>query len=268
MTLIITVVTPNKVIQASDRRLTNRDGSLYDDEANKAVCVSCKDAHFAIAYTGIGEIAGRRTDRWLVDYLTSIKAYQMDVPSVSNALKNEATACFKSVHIETTFVLAGYRCEMPFVALISNFESHEPASAGEARDNFQTHVRQVRGPISSLKRGLWIYINGCKPAVDKPIMRRVRKLARKRFFHHEEESVIAAKLVFFIRAASNTLNFGRFIGRNCMTVIIHPKHHFITKYHAEKDTPTEYMPHLITGNKELGIAFRDIEIWNEEPPWW
>ena len=83
MTLILSFATANKVIQVSDRRLTKPDGSLYDDEANKVICVGCSDSYFAIGYSGLGTIStGKRTDEWLVDYLASINVEQMTLNSI------------------------------------------------------------------------------------------------------------------------------------------------------------------------------------------
>jgi hypothetical protein len=71
MTMIATLVARNKVVQVSDRRLTWPNGGLADDEANKAICVKCNNAHFSIAYTGLAEIGKerKRTDIWLAEYL-------------------------------------------------------------------------------------------------------------------------------------------------------------------------------------------------------
>jgi hypothetical protein len=48
MTLIITIVTENKVVQASDRRVTFADGSVRDDISNKAIFVGCKTQNFLL----------------------------------------------------------------------------------------------------------------------------------------------------------------------------------------------------------------------------
>ena len=65
MTLIVTAVGKSFVIQASDRRLTTPSGALHDDNANKALCVACRDAVFAMAYTGLAQIGSKRIDEWL-----------------------------------------------------------------------------------------------------------------------------------------------------------------------------------------------------------
>lgn len=271
MTLLINVVTTKNVIQASDRRLTLLDGSLFNDEANKAVCVFCKDAHFAISYTGLATINAKRTDLWVLDYLSSIKATKMPLQLIIDSLKDQATNSLKSVHKNirrTSFVLSGYRLRRPFIAVVSNSENPKTESSGEAQDRFRAWVKQVRGPIRNTKRGLWIDIFGRDDAVNKPIRRQIRKLARRRFFHKQDASEIADKLVSFILSASKTPEVGKFIGRNCMTTIIKPKGPILTKYHPEMNSPVQYMPHVITGNEKVGFTAKNIEIWSEKPPWW
>ena len=159
---------------------------------------------------------------------------------------------------------------MPFTALISNFETYQPGSSSEAQDRFHTYVRQVRGPIRNTGRGLWIDIFGIETAVEKPIRRQIRKLARKKFFHKQDVLEIAKTLVLFIRMASKMPSFGRYIGRNCMTVIIkpNPKEPMITEYHPEMESPVQYLPHVIIGNEKISMSFKNIEIWNRKPPWW
>jgi hypothetical protein len=70
VTLIITVMSPYRIMQVSDRRLTLPGGKLYDDEANKAITVNCDDGYFSVAYTGLARLRDRdsrewvRTDEW------------------------------------------------------------------------------------------------------------------------------------------------------------------------------------------------------------
>src|SRR5688500_3051386 len=76
MTLVLTVVTLKRVVQVSDRLLTWPDGSMADDRANKAVCVSCDDGWFAISYSGAAQVGAKRTrtDEWLIDFLAAANA--------------------------------------------------------------------------------------------------------------------------------------------------------------------------------------------------
>lgn len=53
MTLIITAVDKERVVQVSDRRLTDRTGEVHDHGADKAVCIGMGYVHFATSYTGL-----------------------------------------------------------------------------------------------------------------------------------------------------------------------------------------------------------------------
>lgn len=65
MTLILTVATDRKVIQASDRLATLPDGTVHNDKANKTVAVTCQEGQFSISFTGAAYIDGKSTDNWI-----------------------------------------------------------------------------------------------------------------------------------------------------------------------------------------------------------
>jgi hypothetical protein len=68
VTLILSCATPDYVFQVSDRRLTAiagpNPGAVIDEHANKVTVVG---GRLAFGYTGISQIAGVRSDLWLVD---------------------------------------------------------------------------------------------------------------------------------------------------------------------------------------------------------
>src|SRR3712207_1704100 len=78
MTLILTALSPQRVVQVSDRKLTFKDGRTYHDDANKAVIVYCDDGQFSVAYTGLAHVRDKdkkvmtRTDQWIAQSLWSI----------------------------------------------------------------------------------------------------------------------------------------------------------------------------------------------------
>src|SRR5437879_3215828 len=74
MTLIITSLAEDALIQVSDRKLTYPNGSVASDYANKAICVDCADARCTVAYTGLARVGNAQTDHWLLDYLTASRA--------------------------------------------------------------------------------------------------------------------------------------------------------------------------------------------------
>jgi hypothetical protein len=67
MTLILSCITQDAIVQVSDRCLTNlATGEPVEQEANKAVFLSNR---VALAYTGLAEIEGKPADIWLRDIL-------------------------------------------------------------------------------------------------------------------------------------------------------------------------------------------------------
>jgi hypothetical protein len=95
MTLVLSCITPSFVVQVSDRRLTKLDGSLADDETNKAVLFL---GHFVFSYTGLAYVGQTRTDRWLVERLG--RAFQQSKPNAGAAIATittEASQAFQRI---------------------------------------------------------------------------------------------------------------------------------------------------------------------------
>lgn len=71
MTLIVTMIFKNKIVQVADTRLT-LGGKEVEARAVKSIGVLCADARFCIGYTGIAEIEGQRTDYWIANQVSDI----------------------------------------------------------------------------------------------------------------------------------------------------------------------------------------------------
>jgi hypothetical protein len=244
MTLIFTLATYSKVVQVSDRRLTWPDGRLDDDESNKAICVSCKDADFSVAYTGLAKIGKKliASDDWLTDYLTSIDAAGKNLIFISKSLDRTLPTILDETPVherikDLTFVFAGYWDGYPFMMSISNKN--------------MSKIYMMK-PDTSPKNATAILIHGWEQAVDRNIHQHIKKLKRKRFFQSADGEDVAEKLVFLIRASTRTPQAKNRVGRNCMSVVITlkpdlPKNCNIrAKYHPDKESPIGYSPHFIT----------------------
>lgn len=79
MTLILTCLTNDYIVQAADRRLTQPDGTLTSDDANKAV-FWCFRA--AVAYTGPAKIEGEPTAEWIGKCMA-----EANVPGIERTMK-------------------------------------------------------------------------------------------------------------------------------------------------------------------------------------
>jgi hypothetical protein len=70
VTIILTAVLPNVVIQASDRLVTLRGNyRVHDTAANKSVVYVGVNCRLLIGYTGLAYINGIPTDEWIVEQL-------------------------------------------------------------------------------------------------------------------------------------------------------------------------------------------------------
>jgi hypothetical protein len=98
MTWIITLGLADRAVQVSDRRFTWSDGSLFDDYANKGVCLACADARFTFSYTGLAFVGSpeRRTDKWLLDALVEMQAGTKAITTVVTTLEAKATEVLRS----------------------------------------------------------------------------------------------------------------------------------------------------------------------------
>jgi hypothetical protein len=265
MTLIITALSENIVVQVSDRRLTYPNGSCSDNWAIKAICVSCADACFSMAYTGLAEIRSQRTDEWAVDYLASIKANELNFPELFKSFRKHVVSTFRKLcHLGTTrgitFVIAGFGRPGPFMALLSNIEDGRGNRLTNIDDNFQTrfYFRNDK-PL----RKLDIMINGAEGTIEAfgTAIPRIRKR-----YLRKNPGEIATVFVQLVRKAAGHLKYGHLVGKNCMSTVVNPTGDFLCQDYPEKSSPQRYMPHLISHS---GI-YKDIRIWTGEdtPPWW
>ena len=150
MTLILSVLTRDYVVQVSDRRLTDANtGVPLNEPANKAI-VFC--GHFVFGYTGLARIGSVRTDMWLAERLLA------KGPSVQANLENvrdEATRAFRSVpvqHKRHAFIGVGWSHSKPALSVISNCIADD----GHALENAQEEFRLNNVGFGHGARCWWI----------------------------------------------------------------------------------------------------------------
>jgi len=152
MTLILSLATHDYIVQVSDRRLTIDSGSqlgkLLDDDSNKAT-LFCSRMSFA--YTGLADVDGKRTDKWIVDVLSKVKS-----ASLSDAcyeLVSAATSSFAHIRNKKlkrqAFVGIGWTRSdpqepfKPIICNITNALNHELDWLPEATDEFRLQCRTL-----------------------------------------------------------------------------------------------------------------------------
>jgi len=93
MTLILTWLDKRKIVQVSDQRLTLPDGSLFDEQALKTICVRSCDCSFLLSYTGEAYMPQwSRTDYWLTAAIQPLTLRPLDdlIEGLCFRLNNDA----------------------------------------------------------------------------------------------------------------------------------------------------------------------------------
>jgi hypothetical protein len=87
MTLILSLITHGFAVQVSDRRVTDTDGTLFEDEKNKCIFYYLNGT---ITYTGFARIGNESTADWALLPLSE----GVNLASALNLLRDTATATF------------------------------------------------------------------------------------------------------------------------------------------------------------------------------
>ena len=271
MTLILTAVNKNFVSVASDTRLTGTGGTLVDDNAVKCIKLDCSNGSFLIAYTGLAKYKGVKTDHWLVDVLTSFKAGTKPVEQVVTHLKDTLETYFASLNLSakqkmTTVVVAGWRRKetetSAVVISVSNCENEQMETLQSARDEFIINILTIK---ANAKDPCAVLLNGTEPAVsekyfDGRIKLLIKRLRRASSFNDMQS--IRSQSVSLIRIGASHKQWGKYIGKNCITAIM-PKSTGAAEceYFPEKDKGQLFAPHLVTSFmavSDITVGGRDI----------
>src|SRR5690348_14306867 len=111
MTLIVTCISEEYVILASDRRITWVDENgrplRREDTENKAI-ILC--GHFLMGYTGFAQLDGSKTEQWVSDVLSSV-----DISQYFRTLTERSEAAVARIRRETGLGMA--HCGHAFAAV-------------------------------------------------------------------------------------------------------------------------------------------------------
>ena len=266
MTLIITALADDAVVQVSDRRLTLADGTVFSENANKAICVDCADSRVSVAYTGLARIDTTPTDHWLVDLLTDISAAKKSFPDVVAAVAERATERFRALrHLRDrrglSLVFAGFGPPGAVMALVSNQEDSSGQWLPAVSDRFESGF-WLRD--EHVMRKLDLMVSGAEAAVTPALTDAIERI-RSRFLDRSPEERVNV-LVDVLRRAAKHPHHGWLIGEDCMGVIVANDGGFMSTYHSETSTAVSYMPHYVGS----GMSARDVWIStdeNQRPPW-
>jgi hypothetical protein len=183
MTLVLSLVTPDYVIQVSDRRLVCPDDPNFKpvDTANKTV-LFCSS--MTIAYTGIARIGNRNVDDYLVEVINDQVSCRPT--EVANYLAKRLTQSFRAIVLprekkRQTFVGVGWAFETPqirkpFMLQVSNCY-YKGQYLAEAEEHFTVNSMVFTG--TNAPRWAWKAIGvGLNDQERKNLNFAIRKVAK------------------------------------------------------------------------------------------
>lgn len=281
MTLLVTLMGKNKIVQVADTRLTI-EGREHESNAIKAVSVACADANFSIAYTGLAEINGARTDKWLVGKVESVfEAGNYTVDYIVQHLVSGLNSTFPALrhrgrrlpteHKGLCLMLSGYShgaggpFSEPFTVQISNMSSEGVGKRHKVNLEFSACVMKFEADtkadvyqcmIEGANHG-FLSDDAAGHRLNAHVNRVNRQLKRIDQGHKPAGKATAERLVSIVKEASKHPTYGHLIGATCLSTVIHPgTTAMLTNYHDAAGETVQRLPHLVTPIETIS----DIEI--------
>ena len=174
MTLIITCLTREHIAQAADRRLTLPDGSLYDDDTNKAVFFC---GRVAVAFTGLAHMEGKPTAEWIGFCVKDASQAEVAMNQVAERAEQhlrQISVRDKRLAVVATgwATLRGAPPFRPFVCVASNFMTDSWEWDSSARDQMVVRTNFLHENASH-----WVLIAGQNLTRQEAI--RLNRLVRR-----------------------------------------------------------------------------------------
>jgi len=262
MTLILGLMNRAHTVLVSDRRLTC-DGVLVEEESNKAATLICRDARVAIAFTGLARQGDFRTNRWLLEALSSSAGPDFLVEPIIARFRERAIRDLASVTVRNpadkrlSIVMAGYvyeeavpRC---YCWLISNFEKFGSPPHREPGNTFEVSSYREQRPGDQDCYAL--FIAGTDVVSDDAVasMRTLLKEQRP-------AGALVGKAIEVLHASADSPKSGGRIGKQCTSIVLpsDPSKAAEVKYHTVTATYTLHgVSHVEARGSEFGIYIID-----------
>ena len=258
MSIVITVVTKNVVVQVSDVRLTSlNDGRPLDQLQRKSMLVVGTDAVFVIGWAGFAQSSDRHfnTGDWLFRALNHIRAFELPLAGVAGNLTGEATYAFNRLREPQKrkgcrFVLGGWHrtggnaelfTGVIFNDLIYNSQSQHGQSVWSESPTVNTQFMYSLASFAPLEFPYNVHIIG---SVKKPewIQGELRVL-RKVMDNRGGAAAIARGCVDIARKAAG---YTGTIGKDLIIVTLNKNGVLNSAFLSENGTQEWVVPDVIT----------------------
>lgn len=257
MSIVITVVTPNVVVQVSDVRLTSLENfKPLDQLQRKSMIAVGTDAAFVIGWTGFAQSGDKvfNTGDWLFRTLNHIKAFEMPLVNIAGDLTGQADYAFAQLREPRDqrgcrFVLGGWhrkngKAEM-FSGIIFNDlienpsrEPHEPPFIESS--SVATQFKYSLDSFLPVEYPHKVHVTGSpKPEWIEDEMRILRKVMENQ---GGQESIVRASVDVARKAAGWTDT----ISKDLIVVTLNEHGEYSAAFLPEKGTEESILPDVIT----------------------
>jgi hypothetical protein len=262
MTLILTVQTRKHAVQVSDRRITtcHADGrtEIADDDENKAIYVIGHGCNFVASFTGLARVGTSPTADWLATRVSALGPGLQKMERIKEELSGPTIEQLRRLapqspngRLDTTIVLAGYMRPSRVGKLFDVISFTDAISTGSP-----WHFNIVRTEHEL------VAAHGAVKAISDDTIRRIRALSDCRLFRSESGEQVADRLAEIMREAAEDPHHGKWIGPDCMSIVVTPNPSTLTwRHHVTNPAPTARVkpvvvsPILVFGN----TAFRAVQ---------
>lgn len=265
MTQILSCLTADYIIQASDMRLSDVQSDWVKEKSMKMVCYKNSAV---ISFTGAAVLGTTRTDEWIVDVLQNSPDLDQTLANLkeragryvrANPLTNRRLA-----FVVATFAHQGHAFAIPTLHVVSNFHDHQcrPLATPTSEFNILTHSMDMSRSIEFHWAGAHLSKN-----VQDLLWGNIKQSIEKSPHPNGKPqlSSIASNLVNAIRRTSHEEASGGTVGEDVVVSILPNR-----SIPALRDTPVELqyygrnsadpeslVPHMVTGN---GGVIWDVKI--------
>lgn len=287
MTLILTWISQNLVVQASDIRLSFGMGGVlttHTDASQKCLVLQTQDAECSIGYTGLATIresapeATIEMDEWIAKTVSAIEAgasLKRVVDKLTQSIDQAVTSTRK--HLSgtqsvgpTTVFLVGYQngTERPIVVCITN---------GSAFGHLLQPASSTRGPLIEIPRenkitgthgefswyvgaqshdGFSVFAHGDVSRISPEIARDTWRVASRVYARGAADSAVRRLLARAIAQVAQVDPNGS-VSAECYSVAIHRDGHVIDVGHhsARPRSGTKVMPRLVGPGLHIGPVY-------------
>lgn len=198
MTLILTCLTDEHIVQVADRRLTMPDGTLYDDDTNKAVFYC---GRVAVAYTGLAIMEGKPTAEWIGSCMKDEETVQLAMERVAKRAEHYLQRCNisdKRLAVVATgwATFRGAQPIRPFICIASNFllDSLEWKNSADKHMVVRSGFLDEKHPYQIFSAGQNLY---------KTEKKQISRLVRRALEHGARTTALVRILGAVVRSVAN-----------------------------------------------------------------